>query len=146
MYKYHEKKKAYIEIISYDKLIVDSETGSHTVRHRLNLRPRLCQLHLAGRSAQIHEVKSVANRFKPIERFLKSDRIQMTTSFFRASKKDRSPDSLLIYFYNLFSLQYFPYRVLFRSHSSDITFIPQRIQCSLHCSYGFGYLIRNFIP
>lgn len=35
MYKYHEKKKAYIEIISYDKLIIDSEKRNRVLFEKL---------------------------------------------------------------------------------------------------------------
>lgn len=37
MYKYHEKKRAYIEIISYDKLIVDSEKRNRVLFEKLGI-------------------------------------------------------------------------------------------------------------
>lgn len=37
MYRYHEKKRAYIEIISYDKLIIDSEKRNHILFEKLGI-------------------------------------------------------------------------------------------------------------
>lgn len=37
MYKYHEKKRAYIEIISYDKLIIDSEKRNRVLFEKLGI-------------------------------------------------------------------------------------------------------------
>lgn len=37
MYKYHDKKRAYIEILSYDKLIIDSEKRNHILFEKLGI-------------------------------------------------------------------------------------------------------------
>lgn len=37
MYKYHEKKRAYIELISYDKLILDAEKRNKVLFEKLGI-------------------------------------------------------------------------------------------------------------
>ena len=37
MYKYHEKKRAYIELISYDKLIIDAEKRNKVLFEKLGI-------------------------------------------------------------------------------------------------------------
>lgn len=46
MYKYHEKKRAYIELISYDKLILDAEKRNKVLFEKLGIQQLIIRIYI----------------------------------------------------------------------------------------------------